>query len=121
MTAGSVNYDYFEGAYELDLRRFPSPSEIFAWMREAGFTGIRSGVVARIVNHQIGRAVLDHSVLQKHGTSQLILLSDETYSAGLNRLKQDLAEAEATGKVLTFAEDISMVMAAGSSRIGETP
>ena len=42
----------------------------------------------------------------------LILLSDEAYTAGLNRLKADLDEAEARGDVLTFAEDISLVMIA---------
>jgi len=106
-------YDYFEGTYEADLRRFPSVPQIINWIRAVGFSELRHCVVERILNHQCGRAVLSHSVLQKNGTSQLILLSDEAYAAGLDRLNGDLVEAEARGEVLMFPEDISLVMVVG--------
>jgi ubiquinone/menaquinone biosynthesis C-methylase UbiE len=66
-------YDYFRGTYEMDLRRFPPKAQIVAWMTEAGFYEMRDCVVERILNHQYGRAVLNHSVLQKNGTSPLDL------------------------------------------------
>jgi SAM-dependent methyltransferase len=109
-------YDYFQGTYEMDLRRFRPVSQITEWMREAGYSEIRDCVVGRILNHQYGRAVLDHSVLQKNGTSQLILLSDKAYADGLARLKADLEEAEAQGKTLTFPVDISLVMIAAQRK-----
>jgi hypothetical protein len=113
-------YDYFRGTYEVDLHRFRPVPQITEWMREAGFSEIRDCVVERILNHQYGRAVLDHSVLQKNGTSQLILLSDTAYADGLARLRADLEEAEAQGKTLTFPEDISLVMIA-AQRIKQNP
>jgi hypothetical protein len=43
----------------------------------------------------------------------LILITDEAYAAGLNRIKRDLAEAESKQDVLKFEEDISLVMVEG--------
>jgi SAM-dependent methyltransferase len=103
-------YDYFPGTRELDLGRYPSVPQIAGWMQDAGFDEPRSRVVERIINHQYGRAVLNHSVLQKTGTSQLILLSDEAYANGLAKLKADLDAGDAQGKPLVFREDISLVM-----------
>jgi ubiquinone/menaquinone biosynthesis C-methylase UbiE len=103
-------YDYFEGTYELDLRRFPPVPQITAWMNDAGFIGMRHSVVERILDHQDGRAVLAHSVLQKTGTSQLILISDEAYDRGLRKIHADLDAADARKETLSFVEDISLVM-----------
>jgi SAM-dependent methyltransferase len=106
-------YDYFEGTYETDLLRFPSVAQIAGWMYEAGFVEVRHRVVDRILKHLHGRAVLNHSTLQKTGTSQLILLSDEAYRKGIAKLKADLDNAEAQGTTLTFPLDISLVLVAG--------
>ena len=103
-------YDYFEGTYELDLRRFPSVPQITTWMNDAGFVEARHFVVERILDHQDGRAVLAHSVLQKTGTSQLILISNEAYDRGLRKIHADLDVAEARKDTLSFVEDISLVM-----------
>ena len=103
-------YDYFEGTYELDLRRFPTVPQITTLMNDAGFVEARHYVVERILDHQDGRAVLAHSVLQKTGTSQLILISDEAYDRGLRKIHADLDTAEARKETLRFVEDISLVM-----------
>src|SRR5262249_11368767 len=101
-------YDYFKGTFETDLPRFPPMSQIAAWMTTAGFTEIGDRVVERVVNPQYGQAVLNHSVLQKTGTSHLILITDEAYAAGLNHIRQDLADAESNHRTLKFDEDISL-------------
>jgi ubiquinone/menaquinone biosynthesis C-methylase UbiE len=103
-------YDYFAGTYEADLLRFPSISQITAWLAGAGFSDVRDCVVERIMNHQYSAEVLNHPVLQKNGTSQLILLSDEAYEDGLERLKSDLDEAAKQGRKLVFPEDISLAI-----------
>ena len=54
----------------------------------------------------MGRAVLGDAFLQKNGTSQLTLLSDEAYAAGRARLERDLQAAEARGESLPFETDI---------------
>jgi SAM-dependent methyltransferase len=87
-------YHYFPGAYQTDLARFPRWSTVMAWMTEAGFHSIRRQTVEHIVDHKHGRAVLDDPFLKKHAASQLALLSDEAYAAGLRRIKAALAEAD---------------------------
>ncbi|MFP4395754.1 MAG: class I SAM-dependent methyltransferase [Anaerolineales bacterium] len=87
-------YHYFEGVYETDLARFPRWSTVMDWMAEAGFHSIRRELVEHIVDHKHGRAVFDDPFLKKHAASQLALLSDEAYAAGLRRIKNALADAD---------------------------
>jgi hypothetical protein len=51
--------------------------------------------------------------LQKGGTSQLALLTEESHAAGLERIKVDLLQAEKTGAPLEFAVDVSLALVAG--------
>jgi SAM-dependent methyltransferase len=106
-------YRYFEGTCEADLARYPSADSIKNWMTEAGFVQVSSGVAERIANPLIGREVLQSPFLQKHGTSQLALLTEEAYEAGLRRIKADLREAEAVGQPLRFEVDISLALVRG--------
>jgi len=106
-------YDYFAGTHETDLRRFSSSGMILDWMVAAGFARVEWRVVEHLVGQYVGRAVLEDPILQKHGTSQLALLTDEDYTAGIGRIKAALSEAEATGKTLTFPVDISLTMVTG--------
>ena len=106
-------YDYFPGTYETDLRRYPSPGAIIDWMIAAGFgiTGWR--VAARIIDTRAGRAVWNDPILQKNGTSQLTLLSDEAYTAGLARIEAALMRAGAAGESVIFPVDISLALVWG--------
>jgi SAM-dependent methyltransferase len=106
-------YDYFAGTQETDLRRFSSSGTILDWMVAAGFARVEWRVVEHLVGHHVGRAVLEDPILQKHGTSQLALLTDEAYTVGIGRINTALNEAAATGKTLTFPVDISLTMVTG--------
>jgi hypothetical protein len=70
-------------------------------------------VVEHLVGHHVGRAVLEDPILQKHGTSQLALLTDEAYTVGIGLIDAALSEAAATGKTLAFPVDISLTMVTG--------
>jgi SAM-dependent methyltransferase len=106
-------YDYFPGTYETDLRRYPSPGTLMDWMIAAGFDSAEWRTAARIRETQVGHAILAHPILQRNGTSQLALLTDEEYEAGSARLKAAIANAEAAGKELSFSADISLAMVIG--------
>jgi SAM-dependent methyltransferase len=99
-------YRYFKGTYETDLRRFPSRSTLEAWMMEAGFTDIQWRQVERIVDHKHGREVLDDPFLDKDSCSQLALLTDQEYAAGLQRIERALQAADARRETLCFPVDI---------------
>jgi SAM-dependent methyltransferase len=109
-------YRYFEGVYETDLDRFPSWDTIIDWMGEAGFEQVESRLAARIVDPKVGRDVLDDPFLHKDATSQLALLSDAAYAAGLGGMQAAIDAAEAAGEQLLFPVDIPIGMLIG--RVG---
>ena len=106
-------YDYFAGTYETDRARFPSGETVLDWMRVAGFQQVERRPVERIISHNTSETVLDDPFLQKHSSSQLALLSDAAYAAGVQRIKAAIAEAEAAGKTLIFPTELVMEMAWG--------
>lgn len=106
-------YDYFEGTREIDLARFPSRATIAEWMHTAGFERVEWRLAEHVVHQFRGRDVLEDYFLQKDSTSQLTLLSDEVYAAGLARIEAALARSEAAGETLVFPVDLSIALAIG--------
>ncbi|MFN2165966.1 MAG: class I SAM-dependent methyltransferase [Anaerolineae bacterium] len=106
-------YDYFPGTYKTDLNRFPSWGTMLDWMVAAGFEPIQWKLVEKVVSDKVGRAVLADPFLAKGAVSQLALLSDEAYAAGLDRIEAALAGAEAMGKMLAFPVTFALAMLAG--------
>ena len=106
-------YRYFEGVYETDLERFPSWQEIETWFREEGLQEVTCMVVEHIWNPLSGRAVLDDPFIRHGASSQLALLSQEAYNAGLHRIEEALDEAEARGETLVFPVDNPLAMILG--------
>lgn len=106
-------YHYFDGSYETDLQRFPAWPDVSAWMQAAGFEQIELREVERVEDLRQGRAVLADPFLPKHSTSQLALLSDEAYAAGVRRIEATLQDAEARGKTIIFPSEFSIEMMTG--------
>jgi ubiquinone/menaquinone biosynthesis C-methylase UbiE len=106
-------YSYFPGTYEADLARFPSWDTVRDWMAGAGFGRVAWQPVEEIRDAKVSRAVLDDPFLKKDAISQLSLLSDEAYQAGLRRIEAALAAAESAGELLLFATDLTMIMVSG--------
>ncbi len=106
-------YDYFAGAYEADLARFPSWEIVLDWMRAAGFQHVERRLIERIIDNKTSATVLDDPFLQKHMSSQLALLSDAEYAAGIQRIKTAIAAAEAAGKTLIFPTELTIEMVCG--------
>jgi len=101
-------YDFFPGTLAADQARFPSAGTLVDWIKAAGFERAAWLTPERITHTLLGRAVLDDPFLQKHGTSQLALLSEAAYQAGLARLHSSLDAAEAAGQTLAFEVDLWM-------------
>ncbi len=101
-------YDYFPGTLKTDQQRFPSAGTLVDWVKAAGFERATWVTAERIRAVQRGAAVLDDPFLKKHGTSQLALLSESAYQAGLARLTRDVTAAEAAGQALEFATDLRL-------------
>ena len=106
-------YHYFEGTYQTDINRFPPHEDLQSWMEEAGFERLEWQIAEQIKLSWHGRDVLDDPFLKKESTSQLALLSDDAYAAGLSRIAADLAAAESEGRVLEFPADLELQMITG--------
>ena len=106
-------YQYFEGTYETDLTRFPTWGTVSEWMVEEGFDGIELREVEQIEEFKHGREVLEDPFLRKNSCSQLALLSDEAYEAGLRQVEAVLAEAEERGEAIVFHSVISIEILTG--------
>lgn len=80
---------------------------------QAVFDLIFCGIAEHIVRSVTGAEVLQSPFLQKGGTSQLALLTEESYAAGLERIRADSLQAEKTGVPVEFVVDISLALVTG--------
>ena len=113
-------YDFFPETREYDLVRFPSTARLCSWMSECGFSRPETRQADRLAHQLISREVLSDPTLKKNGTSQLALLTDEEYAAGMDRLLRDLDEAEAHSRTLSFVVDVSLWCVTGKAICKET-
>jgi hypothetical protein len=70
--------------------RYPSSGMIKNSMRQEGFADIERHDVEHILNIHVGEGVLNDPFIKHNATSQLALLSDEAYLAGIEKIKEDL-------------------------------
>lgn len=106
-------YDYFEGTQETDRQRFPTRAAQEALLRRAGFQDVSSPVVQYIEENVTGEEIFKSYWLRKNSCSQLILLSDAVYQAGLQRIHDRLASAKAMGETVVFRAKFENLMCHG--------
>jgi ubiquinone/menaquinone biosynthesis C-methylase UbiE len=106
-------YTYFNGVYETDKKRYPAGVSVMQWMNEYGFYNISSETVERILNIHEGRNVLHDPFLKHSASSQLALLSEEEYQAGVRKINLALEQAEAREEAIAFRSEIPVKMLLG--------
>ena len=98
-------YDYFPGTLETDRARYPSALQIAGWMENVGFTGVERGIATRIEGTFRGRDVFSDPILSRHGTSQLSLLGEEEFAAGMARIEGAISAGDEG-----FVTDLSLAL-----------
>jgi ubiquinone/menaquinone biosynthesis C-methylase UbiE len=106
-------YEYFDGVYDTDLRRYPSSKWLLAMMYAQGIRRAYSQPVEHIRNVHIGDSVLRDPFLKQNASSQLALLKDEAYQAGLEKIAQTIAQASRSNEKAVFTSYIQVNMVAG--------
>jgi ubiquinone/menaquinone biosynthesis C-methylase UbiE len=104
-------YDYFDTTYQTDLLRYPSSGMIKNLMRQAGFLNIERHDVEHILNIHVGEGVLNDPFIKQTATSQLALLTEEAYLAGIQKIQSDLRKSG--NKPLIFKSDFWVKMFTG--------
>jgi ubiquinone/menaquinone biosynthesis C-methylase UbiE len=105
-------YDFFPETKATDLARYPSSGQIIDAMLRAGFDGVDCRVACRFAATRLGEAVFDDPELQRNGCSQMALLTDEQYAAGIERIDAALRRS-LPGEPHVFKVDIAMLMQCG--------
>ncbi|MFM8367607.1 MAG: hypothetical protein ACKOBD_02490, partial [Chloroflexota bacterium] len=99
--------------YDTDLRRYPAGNSVLQWMEQEGFHNISSQTAENINNIHVDDAVLNDPFLKHNATSQLALLEEDVYQAGLERIKQALAAANEKKERIVFRSEINVKMFLG--------
>ena len=82
-------YDYFPSALETDRARFLATAEIRQRLTSAGFVNATSEVVQHLPVDVTFDEGMARGLLERTSKSQLLILSDAEYRAGLERLNTD--------------------------------
>jgi SAM-dependent methyltransferase len=101
-------YDYFPETRALDLARYPSAGQQLDWLAAAGFEHAEWRLAERIQDAAHGRALFATHFIEKYSGSQLALLTDAQYQAGLARIHAALAAAEAARQSIDFISDLRL-------------
>jgi ubiquinone/menaquinone biosynthesis C-methylase UbiE len=106
-------YDYFPQVIDIDRKRFPAGRVIRDMLKQNGFTQCLTSEVQHMPIRLPARYALEKGLLHKNSTSQLFILSQEEYQAGMDRLVRDIESAEASRSPLNIAADLRIYATAG--------
>lgn len=106
-------YDYFAGTRQADLRRYPATDTLLLMMAQQEFVGcsIREG--AHLARDFQGPEVLWDPILHKNGVSQLALLPEKEFAAGIKRLHAAIAAGKLRGRETLFHARIRLPAVVG--------
>jgi ubiquinone/menaquinone biosynthesis C-methylase UbiE len=105
-------YDFFPETRAIDLARYPSSGKIADATLRSGFDSVECRVNGRFTASRLGQAVFEDPELQRRGCSQMALLTDAQYGAGIERIKSAIRNAR-PDEPPVFKADIAMVMQCG--------
>jgi ubiquinone/menaquinone biosynthesis C-methylase UbiE len=101
-------YDYFPSTRRTDLQRYPPSSALLQLMVNAGFIHCERLVNAYLQLDFAGTDVFHDPVLHKDGASQLSLLADKEFVAGMARISAAIDRAATSGREIIFSAHISL-------------
>lgn len=88
-------YDFFPETRALDRDRYPSTERRTRLLRQAGFTNVRVEVAERLRSVHAAHAARANGLLERSFTSQLTLVTDSAYAAGVARFDAFAADERA--------------------------
>jgi ubiquinone/menaquinone biosynthesis C-methylase UbiE len=79
-------YDYFPGALAQDQRRYAPTGRIRELLHAAGFSSASTDIVHHAPAQRPFELAVEQGLLDRRSTSQLMVISDREYEAGMERL-----------------------------------
>ena len=78
-------------------------------MLRAGFDRVECQVSSTFAQSRVGEAIFEDPELQRNGCSQMALLTDEQYAAGIERIRSAIKRAN-PDQPPVFQANIAMIM-----------
>jgi len=82
-------YDYFPSAREADRARYSSSAAIREALERAGFRGAETHVAQQLPASRSFEEAEAEGLLDRHTTSQLMVIADDEWTTGLERLRAE--------------------------------
>ena len=82
-------YDYFPTALPADRLRYPSTASIRALLDASGFVGVVTTVAQHIPAAVPFERAVETGIVDRRATSQLMVISDDEFEAGMERLRRE--------------------------------
>jgi hypothetical protein len=111
-------YEYFDGVLQTNLARFPSWGQVTNWMVGAGYARTEWQPIEELNDSWQGGQVFTDPFLDQKATSQLALLSEADYQAGLDRIQAAIIAAQVEGVTLEFHSVIHIDLLLGMKSPG---
>jgi ubiquinone/menaquinone biosynthesis C-methylase UbiE len=104
-------YDYFPSALPADRARYLPTATIRGLMHDAGFVNVETHEAQHAPAAVSVRAAVERGLLDRSSTSQLMVISDDEYLAGLERIRS--AQASAPGEEPMLRADLHLYATTG--------
>lgn len=85
-------YDYFPRTREIDFNRYTSFDTLKKWFVECGVKNVEIKTAHVVTNCYFGQEVFDDNFIKKNQASQLVLLNDEEYNEGIERINTSISK-----------------------------
>ena len=108
-------YDYFPGVRVADLRRYSPTVEIKRLMAEAGFNDLSAEPAEPIQKTFTDGSVFQDPFLVRQSTSQLLLISEESYLDGKRAIAASVARASREGRPIFFRVNLRLFVTVGAA------
>jgi ubiquinone/menaquinone biosynthesis C-methylase UbiE len=79
-------YDYFPAALDADRQRYSSTTKLRVWLASAGFRECSTEMVQHLPMEMPFVIARERGFVDRVSTSQLMIISDDQYQAGMKRL-----------------------------------
>jgi ubiquinone/menaquinone biosynthesis C-methylase UbiE len=106
-------YDYYPQVVEIDRKKYTPTKEIQQLMINNGFVECSTVEAHHMQITLPAHEALKSGRLAKTSTSQLVLLTDEEYNRGINRIRLDIQKSKAERKALNIGLDLRIYSTTG--------
>jgi SAM-dependent methyltransferase len=106
-------YDFFPETRAIDLARYPAVRTLRGELVRADFSWSESCEVEVFEHVVSARDALDRGLVSRHFSSQLAVLSDDEFDAGVARIRDGMAEAATEGRELTLESELHLFATTG--------